>query len=81
MSNVTSHSKVEIFIDAQKFELEDRQYTPRELLELAEEDPAETTLAIKKGNQLEKLTDPATPIDIKNGEHFVVLHNGPTPVS
>jgi hypothetical protein len=73
--------KIVIFIDQQKLEVEDRPYTPRELLTLATEDPAETTLVRKRGNQLDKLTDLEKPIDIKNGEHFVVYHNAPTPVS
>jgi hypothetical protein len=70
-----------IFIDQQRFKLEDRQYTPRELLTLAGEDPNEATLVRKQGHDLEKLTDLDKPVEIKNGEHFVVFHNAPTPVS
>jgi hypothetical protein len=70
-----------IFIDQQQFKLENREYTPRELLKLAGDDPAETTLVLKHGNDLEKLTDLDKGFLPKNGEHFVVFHNSPTPVS
>lgn len=73
--------QVIVFIDQQKFELEDRPYTPRELLTLAGENPAETTLALKHGNEIKKYENPDEPIELKNGMHFVVFHNGPTPVS
>lgn len=73
--------QVVIFIDQQQFKLEEREYTPRELLTLAGDDPAETTLVRKRGHELEKLTDLDKPIRLENGEHFVVFHNEPTPVS
>lgn len=74
-------TKTVIFIDQQKFELEDEKSTPRELLTLAGEDPNETTLVRKHGHEIEKLTDLDEPIELKNGNHFVVFHDGPTPVS
>ena len=74
-------AEVVIFIDQEQFKLEDREYTPRQLLTLAGDDPAETTLVRKHGNELEKLTELDKPMRIKNGEHFVVYHNSPTPVS
>lgn len=77
----TKTKQVIIHIDQQKFELEDRAYTARELLTLAGENPAETTLVLKHGNELRKFENPDEPIDVKNGMHFVVFHNGPTPVS
>lgn len=73
--------QIVIFIDQQQFKLEDREYTPRELLTIAGDDPAETTLELKHGNELEKLTDLDKPMRLKSGEHFVVFHNTPTPVS
>jgi len=76
-----SHAHVVIFIDQQQFKLEDRDYTPRELLTLAGDDPVETTLVLKHGNDLERLTELDKPFRPKNGEHFVVFHNSPTPVS
>ncbi len=78
---VAGGQKVVIFIDQAQFKLENRPYTPRELLTLAGEDPAETTLALKKGGEIQKYPDLDVPIELKNGMHFVVFHNGPTPVS
>lgn len=76
-----THKHIVIFIDQQEFKLEDRPYTPRELLTLAGEDPNETTLVRKHGHELEKLTDLDNPIELKHGTHLVVFHNKPTPVS
>jgi len=81
VQDASTKSEVVIFIDQQQFKLDDREYTPRELLTIAGDDPAETTLQLKHGNELKKLTDLDTPIRLKNGEHFVVFHNTPTPVS
>ncbi len=76
-----ARDQVVVFIDQQQFKLEDREYTPRELLGLVGEDPNDTTLVRKHGHELEKLTDLDKPIELKNGTHFVVFHNAPTPVS
>jgi hypothetical protein len=81
MDTAAPKARTIIFIDKQKFELDDRAYTPRELLVLAGENPEETTLVRKHGNDIEKLPLLDKPIDLKNGEHFVVFHNSPTPVS
>ena len=72
---------VVIFIDQQKFKVQEREYTARELLALAGENPAETTLVLKHGNELNKFENADEGVDLKNGMHFVVFHNGPTPVS
>jgi hypothetical protein len=77
----TTKNEVVFFIDQQQFKLEDREYTARELLQLVGEDPQETTLVRRHGNDLIKLTDLDQPFRIENGTHFVVFHNGPTPVS
>lgn len=74
-------AKIVIHIDQQQVKLEERDYTPRELLTLAGDDPTETTLVRKHGNDIEKLTDLDKPFRPTNGEHFVVFHNSPTPVS
>lgn len=77
----TEHDIV-FFIDQEKFKVTpDHEYTVRELLELAGEDPADTTLVLRHGNDLTKFTDLDQVIEISNGTHFVVFHNGPTPVS
>lgn len=73
--------KIVVKIDQQQFKLEPREYTPRELLLLAEEDPAKTTLVLKHGHELTKYPELDQPIQIKNGMHFVVYHNTPVPVS
>jgi multiubiquitin len=80
-TDTKTKSEVVFFIDQQKFKLEDREYTPRELLVLAGEDPQETTLVRRHGNELVKLTDLDQKVRIEDGTHFVVFHNGPTPVS
>lgn len=80
-TDTRTKSQVVFFIDQQKFTVEDREYTVRELLGMAGENPAETTLARRHGNDLERFTDLDQKLTIKDGTHFVVLHNGPTPVS
>lgn len=77
----TKTKQVVVHIDQQKFSLEQRAYTARELLVLAGENPAETTLVLKHGHELKKFENQDEPIDLQNGMHFVVFHNGPTPVS
>ncbi|MDZ4674720.1 MAG: hypothetical protein SGI84_09705 [Gemmatimonadota bacterium] len=79
--NQSAIDQLVIFIDKQQFKLDRREYTARELLLLAGEDPGETTLAEKHGNELIKHADLDKPIQLRNGMHFVVLHNGPTTVS
>jgi hypothetical protein len=77
----TKTKQVIIHIDQQKFELEARPHTARELLELGGENPIETTLVLKHGHELKKFDNPDEPIELRNGLQFVVFHNGPTPVS
>jgi hypothetical protein len=73
---------VVFFIDEQKFKLEgDAHYTVRRLLELASEDPNETTLVLRHGHELTKFTDLDEVIEVRNGVRFAVFHQGPTPVS
>jgi hypothetical protein len=73
--------QIAVHIDQQRFELEDRAYTPRELLTIAGENPGETTLVLKHGGSLRKFENADELIEIENGMQFVVFHNGPTPVS
>jgi uncharacterized ubiquitin-like protein YukD len=73
--------EITIWIDKQKFEVKSHEMTVTQLLELAGDDPKQTTLALKEGNHLEKFTDLNKIICLKNGMHFVVFHNEPTPVS
>jgi hypothetical protein len=77
-----SNPKVVFFIDKEQFTSDTSMLTPRTILtEYAKEDPAQTTLVRKDGSTTEKLTDLDTPIEVKNGTKFTVLHNGPTTVS
>jgi hypothetical protein len=74
-------SEVAIWIDKQKFELKTHELTVAQLLELAGDDPKETTLVLKEGNQQVKLADLTKVICLVNGMRFAVYHNEPTPVS
>lgn len=81
MSTTTESKRmVPVFIDQQKFELEPRAYTSAQLLLLAGEDPAQTTLVLRVGNDLEQLDNDHI-FEPKPGSHFVVFHRDPTPVS
>lgn len=72
--------EIVFFIDKEKFTIDDEAQTAAQLLELAKEEPAETTLVLKQGNDLKKFKDEDI-VNLKNGMHFVVFHDGPTPVS
>lgn len=81
---LNSHSthQVVFFIDKAKYTTESHSLTPREILTVfAKEDPNETVLVRILGKKSEKLLDLDTEIEIKNGMHFTVLHQGPTTVS
>jgi hypothetical protein len=70
------------FIDKQEFKTNEHHFTVRILLvDFAKEDPTQTTLARREGNTLAKYTNLDEVVHIRNGMKFVVLHNGPTPVS
>jgi len=85
MSKTDEPSKkleVVFFIDKQQFKSENPDLSVRTLLvDLAKEDPKQTTLASKHGNDLTKYTDLNQVIHIENGMKFIVLHNSPTPVT
>ena len=72
--------KIVFFIDKEQFTIYDETQTAADLLKLAKEDPAETTLVLKHGNDLTKFKDDDKVI-VKNGMIFAVFHDGPTPVS
>lgn len=79
---VAQKKEVVFFIDKQQFKSEIEDLSVRTLLvDFAKEDPTQTTLAKKHGNDLTKYPDLDQVIHIENGMKFVVLHNGPTPVS
>ena len=84
MKTVESSTKhaVVFFIDKQQFKSDTANLSVRTLLvDFAKEDPSQTTLASKHGNDLHKYTNLDEIVHIKNGMKFVVLHNTPTPVS
>ncbi len=74
-------NEIVFFIDKQQFTTDREKLTATELLrDYAEEDPSETTLVLKEGNNLTKFND-NDEVSLKNGMHFVVFHDGPTTVS
>ncbi len=69
-------------IEKQKFETTEEELSVRFLLvDQAKEDPATSTLALKKGNDTHKYKNLDELIPIENGMKFVVFHNEPTTVS
>lgn len=75
-------NKIVFFIDKTQHKTEESELSARDLLlNYAKEDPAETTLVLKQGNDLTKYTDDDQVVSLENGMHFVVYHDGPTPVS
>lgn len=70
-----------IHIDQEQFKVTRSKMTVRELLQLAGENPAETTLVLRHGNDQTKYTDLDAAVPLKNGMHFVVFHNTPTTIS
>lgn len=80
MTAATTKELVSIFIDQQEFELEPGVCTASQLLELAGENPAETILVLRIGDDLDQLSSDKG-FEPKPGSRFVVFHCGPTPVS
>lgn len=76
------NNKIVFFIDKQQFKTELTDTTAKGLLtDFAKEEPAETTLVLKVGNDITKYEDDNQAITLENGMHFVVFHDGPTTVS
>ena len=77
----TEHEFV-FFIDMQQFKTNQSELSVRTILqEFAKEDPTQTTLVLRHGNEQVKYTNLDEIISLKNGMKFVVYHNTPTPVS
>lgn len=75
-------TKIVFFIDKQQFKTDRAEISAGNLLsEFAQEDPTETTLVLKHGNELTKFEDDNQLITLHNGMHFVVFFDGPTTVS
>lgn len=73
--------EIVFFVDKQQFKTEQSQLTVRTILQMAKEDPAQTTLVLKHGNDQTKYTNLDEIISLQNGMKFVVFHNTPTTVS
>jgi hypothetical protein len=74
--------EIVFFIDKEEFKVHVHELTVQQLIvEYAKEDPTQTTLGLKEGNHIEKLTDLNREVHLKDGMHFVLFHNEPTPVS
>ena len=73
--------EIVFFIDKQQYKTPETALSVRALLEIAEEDAAETSLVLQHGHDLKKFTNLDEMVPLENGMHFVVYHNSPTPVS
>ena len=73
--------KIVIHIDREQYKVDRSAMTVRELLELAGENPTETTLVLRHGNDQHKYENLDEVVQLENGMHFVVFHNTPTTVS
>lgn len=74
--------EIVIHIDQEQYKVTRAEMTVRELLQLAGENPSETTLVRRHdNNDQEKLTNLDDIVQLKNGMHFVIFHNTPTTVS
>jgi hypothetical protein len=70
------------FIDQEQFKTSEKVLTAMVLLQdFAKEDPAQTTLVHKHGNELNKYEDDNEIIHLKNGMKFIIYHDTPTGVS
>jgi hypothetical protein len=75
-------SEVVFFIDKEQHKAAQATVTVRSLLtDYAKEDPAQTTLAWRHGNETRKYSYLDEVITLENGMKFFVLHNTPTTVS
>jgi hypothetical protein len=72
--------KIEIKIDGEKYELEDRDYTLRELLELSGNDP-ESTYLIEHGHDETEYRDLDAVVELRKNMRFVTGDRGPAPVA
>jgi len=80
--NREREKEIVFFIDSEKFETDQATLTVRTLLvDYAKEDPIQTTLALRHGNDIKKYTNIDESVAMKNGMKFIIFHNTPTPVS
>lgn len=78
----SNENSIVFFIDKKRFTTDQEQLKAGQLLsQFAEEDPADTTLVLKRGNELHKFEDDNEFISLENGMRFLVYYDGPTSVS
>ena len=75
--------EIEIKVDDETLETDQRELTPHQILELAELDPAQHYLVLVKGGKPDTSyeTTPDTPIHLHPGIEFASVFTGPTHVS
>ena len=73
--------KIEIKIDGEKYRVEDRDYTLRELLELSGNDPETTYLIERRGHEETDYTDLDAVVELQKNMRFVTGDRGPAPVA
>ena len=82
MQSEKGGSEIVFFIDKEQFKTSEATLSVRAILtDFAKEDPAQTTLARRHGNETHKYTDLNELVPLENGMKFFVLHNTPTTVS
>jgi hypothetical protein len=80
--NATEKKKYVFFIDKTKHETDHASLTVRQILtDFANVNTANNTLAVKEHGNFRELTNLEEPIDLKEGQHFTIFNNEPTPVS
>ena len=73
---------IHFFIDKTPFETTTPKHTVRDLIvNFAKEDPTLVTLIQVKGDERIKHPDLNETLEVTDGEHFLIFHNTPTPVS
>ena len=73
--------KFDVKIDGEKYELEDRDYTLRELLELSGNDPETTYLIEGHGHDETEYRDLEAVVKLDKNMRFVTGDRGPAPVA
>jgi hypothetical protein len=77
-----SNKKFVFFIGKDKYETEETVLTPRRILtEYAKVDVKLNTLALKEEGSPKEYKDLDEKITMKDGMHFTVFNNEPTPIS
>ena len=72
---------ITISIDDEGYEVEEKEHTVGELLELSGNDPATTYLVELKGKEEIEHQDPTEVIKLRNKARFITADHGPAPVA